>query len=77
MGHVHSYPAQTSQGTAACEAVVPSGPARSTSLALPWTGRATAENTGQGEKDRQKHHKRKHGDKRDTMLPGLESIQTR
>lgn len=52
--HVHSYPVQTSQGTAACEAVVPSGLARSTLPVLPWTGRATAGNMEQ-EKERHRN----------------------
>lgn len=39
--YIRSYPVQTSQGTAACEAVAPSGPAHSILLALLWTVRAT------------------------------------
>ena len=55
--HLHSYPVRTSRGTAACEAVAPSGPARSISLALLWTVRATGGDTVGGERDMQNRHK--------------------
>lgn len=49
MIHLHSYPVRTSRDTAACEAVAPSGPARSILLALLWTGHATGGDTSRGE----------------------------